>query len=63
MEVGCVIFGMTPKKNQKDKRGITVLKDGMRWRFGRNSNRHSSQGKYGAHSPAPTTGTGKFMVR
>jgi len=77
MEVGCVIFGMTPKKNQKDKRGITVLKDGMRWRFGRNSNRHSSRGKYGrhilstlpqsgshdAHSPAPTTGTGKFMVR
>jgi hypothetical protein len=28
-----MIFGMTPKKNQKDMRGITVLKDGMRWRF------------------------------
>jgi len=28
MEVGCVIFGITPKKNQKDMRGITVLKDG-----------------------------------
>jgi len=47
MEVGCVIFGMTPKKNKKDMRGITVLKDGMRWRFGGNSNRHSSRGKYG----------------
>jgi len=46
MEVGCVIFGMTPKKNQKDMRGITVLKDAMRWRFGRNSNRHSSREKY-----------------
>jgi hypothetical protein len=46
---GRVIFGMTPKKNQKDMRGITVLKDGMRWRFGRNSNRHSSRGKYGRH--------------
>ena len=49
MEVGCVIFGMTPKKNQKDMRGITVLKDGMRWRFGENSNRHSSRGIYGRH--------------
>jgi len=50
MEVGCMIFGMTPKKNnQKDMRGITVLKDGMRWRFGGNSNRHSSQEKYGRH--------------
>jgi len=49
MEVGCMIFGMTPKKNQKDKREITVLKDGMRWQFGRNSNRHSSRGKYGRH--------------
>ena len=28
MEVGCVIFGMTPKKNQKDMRGITVLMGG-----------------------------------
>jgi len=42
MEVGCVIFGMKPKKNQKETREITVLKDGMRWRFGGNSNRHSS---------------------
>jgi len=25
MDVGCVIFGMTPKKNQKDMRGITVV--------------------------------------
>jgi hypothetical protein len=30
MEVGCMIFGVTPQKNQKDKQGITVLKDGMR---------------------------------
>jgi hypothetical protein len=49
MEVGCVIFGMTPRKNQKDMRGITVLKDGMRWRFGGNSNRHSSREIYGWH--------------
>jgi len=28
-------------------RGITVLKDGMKWQFGGNSNRHSSRGKYG----------------
>jgi hypothetical protein len=47
MEVGCVIFGMTHKKKQKDMREITVLKDGMRWRFGGNSNRHSSWGIYG----------------
>jgi len=40
MEVGCVIFGMTPKKNKKETRGITVLKDGMRWRFGGNSAIH-----------------------
>jgi hypothetical protein len=40
-----VIFGMKPKKNQKETREITVLKDGMRWRFGGNSNRHSSRGK------------------
>jgi hypothetical protein len=26
-----MIFGMTPKKNKKDMRGIIVLKDGMRW--------------------------------
>jgi len=57
-------------------RGIMLLKDGMRWQFDENSNRHSSRGKYGrhilstwpqsdshgAHSPTPTTGTGKFMV-
>jgi len=49
MEVGCVIFGMTQKKNKKDMGGITVLKDGMRWRFDGNSNRLSSQGKYGRH--------------
>jgi hypothetical protein len=49
MEVGCMIFGMTLKKNKKDMRGITVLKDGMRWQFGGNSNRHSSRGKYGQH--------------
>jgi len=49
MEVGCVIFGMTPKKNQKDMRGITVLKDGIRWRFGGNSNHHSSREIYGRH--------------
>jgi hypothetical protein len=49
MKVGCVIFGITPKKNQKDMQGITVLKDGIRWRFDRNSNRHSSWGKYGQH--------------
>jgi hypothetical protein len=30
MEVSYVTFGMTPKNNQKDMRGITVLKDGMR---------------------------------
>jgi len=42
MEVGCVTFGMKPKKRQKDMRGITVLKDGMRWQFDGNSNRHSS---------------------
>jgi len=47
MEVGCVIFGMTPKKNKKDMRGITILKDGMRWRFGGNSNCYSSQEIYG----------------
>jgi len=47
MEVGYVIFGMTQKKKQKDMREITVLKDGMRWRFGGNSNRHSSRGIYG----------------
>jgi len=47
MEVGCMIFGMTPKKNKKETRGKTVLKDGMRWLFGGNSNRHSSRGKYG----------------
>jgi hypothetical protein len=41
MEVDDVIFGRIQKKKQKDMRGITVLKDGMRWRFGRNSNRHS----------------------
>jgi hypothetical protein len=46
MKVGCVIFGMTQKK-QKDMREITVLKDGMRWRFGGNSNRHSSWEIYG----------------
>jgi len=44
-----MIFGMTPKKNQKNMRGITVLKDGMKWQFGGNSNRHSSRGKYGRH--------------
>jgi hypothetical protein len=49
MEVSCVIFGMTPKKNQKDMQGITVLKDGMRWRFGGNSNRYSSREIYGRH--------------
>jgi len=48
MEVGCVIFGMT-KKKQKDMREITVLKDGMRWQFGGNSNRFSSWGIYGRH--------------
>jgi len=48
MEVDCVIFDMT-KKKQKDMREITVLKDGMRWRFGGNSNRHSSWGIYGLH--------------
>jgi len=36
MEVGCVISDMTQKKKQKDMREITILKDGMRWRFGRN---------------------------
>jgi len=40
MEVGCVIFDMIPKKKSKK----TVLKDEMRWRFGRNSNRHLSRG-------------------
>jgi hypothetical protein len=50
MEVGCVIFGMTPKNNKKETRGITVLKDGMKWWFGGNSNRHSSRGKYGRHT-------------
>jgi hypothetical protein len=49
MEVGCVIFGMTQKKNQKDMRGITVFKDGMRWRFSGNSNHHSSREIYGRH--------------
>jgi len=50
MEVGCVIFGMTPKKKKrKDMRGTTVLKDGMRWWFGGNSNRHSSREIYGWH--------------
>jgi hypothetical protein len=49
MEVGCVIFCMTHKKKQKDMREITVLKDGMRWRFGENSNHHSSRGIYGRH--------------
>jgi hypothetical protein len=49
MEVGCVIFGTIHKKKQKDMRGITVLKDGMRWRFDRNSNRHSSRGIHGRH--------------
>jgi len=49
MEVGCVIFGMTPKKNQKDMRGITVLKDEIKWWFGGNSNRHSSREKYERH--------------
>jgi len=49
MEGGCVIFGMTPKKNQKDMRGITVLKDEMSWRFGGNSNHHSSREIYGRH--------------
>jgi len=48
MEVDDVIFG-TIQKKQKDVRGITVLKDGMRWRFGRYSNRHSSRGIYGRH--------------
>jgi hypothetical protein len=43
MDVGCVIFGMTPKKRRKDMRGTTVLKAGMRWRFGGNLNRHSSR--------------------
>jgi hypothetical protein len=28
MEVDCMIFRMTPKKIQKDMRGISVLKDG-----------------------------------
>jgi hypothetical protein len=49
MEVGCVIFGMTPKKRRKDMRGTTVLKDRMRGRFGGNSNRHSSREIYGWH--------------
>jgi hypothetical protein len=44
-----MIFGMTPKKNQKNMRGITVLKNGMKWQFGGNSNCHSSRGKYGRH--------------
>jgi len=48
MEVGCVIFSMKPKK-KKETREITVLKDGMRWQFGENSNRHSSRGKYEKH--------------
>jgi len=47
MEVGCVIFGMTPKKRRKDMQGTTVLKDGMRWRFGVNLNRYSSREIYG----------------
>jgi len=45
MEVRCVIFGMTPKKNKKETRGITVVNDGMRRRFGGNSNCHSSRGE------------------
>jgi len=49
MEVGCMIFGTIQKKKQKDMRGITVLKDGIRWRFGRNSNRYSSRGIYERH--------------
>ena len=49
MEVGCVIFGMIPKKRRKGMRGTTVLKDGMRWRFGGNSNSHSSREKYKRH--------------
>jgi hypothetical protein len=49
MEVDCVIFNMTHKKNQNDMQEITVLKDGMRWRFGGNSNRDSSRGMYGRH--------------
>jgi len=49
MKVSCVIFGITPKKIKKDMRGIMVLKDEMRWRFGGNSNRHSSPEIYGWH--------------
>jgi len=49
MEVGCVIFGMTPKKRRKDMRGATILKDGMRWRFDGNLNRYSSREIYEWH--------------
>jgi hypothetical protein len=49
MEVGCMIFGMTPKKRRKDMRETTILNDGMRWQFGRNSNCHSSRKIYGQH--------------
>jgi len=41
-----VNFGMTPKNNKKDMREIMVLKDGMRWWFGGNSNRHSSREQF-----------------
>jgi hypothetical protein len=49
MDVGCVIFGITPKKRQNDMRGITVLKAGLRWRFDENLNCHSSREIYGRH--------------
>jgi len=42
-------FWYDTQKNQKNMRGITVLKDGIRWRFGGNSNRHSSREIYGWH--------------
>jgi hypothetical protein len=42
-------FWYDTQKKAKNMRGTTGLKDGMRWRFGGNLNRHSSREIYGRH--------------